>query len=64
MIGKPLLAVRDYSGPVVSAQATGLPYQRLGIDPQTPYLNSGVLVMDISSMASGELRRGGVSLHY
>jgi lipopolysaccharide biosynthesis glycosyltransferase len=48
MLGKPLLAAQDFGAPVFSTKTLGFPYQRFGIDPQTPYLNSGVLVMDLA----------------
>ncbi|MDE3053311.1 MAG: glycosyltransferase family 8 protein [Gemmatimonadota bacterium] len=53
--GRPLLAVREYSAPVVSS-AAGMPeYLEIGLDPETPYLNSGVLVVNLDAWRREEI---------
>lgn len=42
-----LLAARDVSAPVVSSRAALPDFRALGLDPHAPYLNSGVLVMNL-----------------
>lgn len=43
-----LLAVRDYAAPYVSSPSGLATYQELGLSPDTPYFNSGVLVLNMS----------------
>jgi lipopolysaccharide biosynthesis glycosyltransferase len=57
MGGAPLLAARDYSAPVVGAPY-GLPnHAALGLAADTPYLNSGVLLMDLRRWREEEIAR-------
>jgi lipopolysaccharide biosynthesis glycosyltransferase len=42
-----LLAVRDTWTPCISSPTGRLNYQKLGLDPNAPYFNAGVLVIDL-----------------
>ena len=55
--GCALLAVRDYGMPYVSSPNCGLskPYGSLGLEPDTAYFNSGVLLLDLRVWRAGHL---------
>jgi lipopolysaccharide biosynthesis glycosyltransferase len=55
--GYPLLAVRDYNIPCISSPASGLlsTYELLGLWPDTPYFNSGVMVLNLALIRSKDL---------
>jgi len=58
--GRALAAVREMYSPVVS-HAYGLDgYADLGLDPQTPYLNAGVLVIDTRRWRAEGLGRAAI----
>jgi lipopolysaccharide biosynthesis glycosyltransferase len=51
----PALAVRECSNPTVSSRVGVLNYRELGLDPEAPYINGGVLVMDLVRWRSERL---------
>ena len=61
--GKPLLAVREYSAPVLSSRAALPNYSELGLDPRAAYLNGGVLVMDLRRWRAEEIESAGLAAH-
>ena len=48
MKGMPLMAVRDFAVPFASSKASGLHHIVPRLRPGTPFLNSGVMVMDLN----------------
>jgi len=54
--GASTLAVRDYKIQTVSHSKGLARYQEFGLDPDTPYFNSGVLVMDLDEWRRKDVR--------
>ena len=48
MEGQALMAVRGFNNPYVSSRLGILKYEELGLAPDTPYFNSGVMVINVN----------------
>jgi len=55
LAGSPLAAVREMYTPTVGAPNGVLAWRELGLDPDTPYFNAGVMVIDTRELANREV---------